>query len=169
MLRYPPATGFGVPRLDDLIALPMKTTLLTLTLLGALAAATFATPGRDLSKRRAEMKRDANKAAAVAPPQAPQTAPQSAAAPRPTAPATTSPAPQAAPAPAGPSELTREGKPPSHRFFSRLRTDASRNQSKAARDAAPQSHPVSESEQARAKKDLIYRRTWGPRANNRPR
>lgn len=75
-------------------------------------------------------------------------------------------APAAKPVPAGPSFLSREGKPPSRRFFSRVRTDSSRDKAKAAKEAAAGSTAAM---QPTMKQKLIYRRTWGPKVHRRPR
>lgn len=141
---------------------------------GLLAGMADATPARSLAKRRVEKKRDAQETTAVTQAQAPPAAQAPAA----SAPATTgtpssnnagsapAPAPAAKPVPAGPSFHSREGKPPSRRFFSRVRTDSSRDKAKAAKEAAAESTAAMQSTE---KQKLIYRRTWGPRAHRRPR
>lgn len=126
---------------------------------GLLAGMADATPARSLAKRRVEKKRDAQETTAVTQAQAPPAAQAPAA----SAPA---PAPAAKPVPADPSFLSREGKPPSRRFFSRVRTDSSRDKAKAAKEAAAGSTAAMQSTE---KQKLIYRRTWGPRAHRRPR
>lgn len=126
---------------------------------GLLAGMADATPARSLAKRRVEKKRDAQKTTAVTQAQAPPAAQAPAA----SAPA---PAPAAKPVPTDPSFLSREGKPPSRRFFSRVRTDSSRDKAKAAKEAAAESTAAMQSTE---KQKLIYRRTWGPRAHRRPR
>jgi hypothetical protein len=117
---------------------------------GLLAGMADATPARSLAKRRVEKKRDAQETTAVTQAQAPPAAQ----------------APAAKPVPADPSFLSREGKPPSRRFFSRVRTDSSRDKAKAAKEAAAGSTAAMQSTE---KQKLIYRRTWGPRAHRRPR
>lgn len=117
---------------------------------GLLAGMADATPARSLAKRRVEKKRDAQETTAVTQAQAPPAAQ----------------APAAKPVPADPSFLSREGKPPSRRFFSRVRTDSSRDKAKAAKEAAAGSTAAM---QSTVKQKLIYRRTWGPRAHRRPR
>jgi hypothetical protein len=148
----------------------MKTSLIAITLIGLGTGFALASP-RSIHQRSVEKARDASKAAAEAQAQnpAPAPAPASPAAPvkgqaqAPSQPAAT-PAP--APAPSGPSSIARDGKPPSSRFFNRLRTDASRNASKAQRDATAAASATAD---PKAAKDLIYRHTWGPRSRSRPR
>jgi hypothetical protein len=166
----------------------VKTTFVAILLVALTAGAAFSTPSRSMNQRRVEKKRDASKAAPAAPAQAQAASPSKPAstparpAPAPAAsngqPSTPAPAAegtntQAQPAPAatepatssGRSLLTREGKPPSSRFFSRVRTDASRDYSKARREAAAaQTGP-----EAQVDANHIYRRTWGPRSHRRPR
>jgi hypothetical protein len=128
----------------------MKRILAAIMVTGLLAGMADATPARSLAKRRVEKKRDAQETTAVTQAQAPPAAQ----------------APAAKPVPAGPSSLSREGKPPSRRFFSRVRTDSSRDKAKAAKEAAAESTAAMQSTE---KQKLIYRRTWGPRAHRRPR
>lgn len=157
----------------------MKTTSLVAILIAGLATSLVdASPASRLNKRRAEQKRDTAREAAAkaeaqptpaaAKPTAPTAAPAKpgSASPSPT-PRVTGPTP--APKPAvnpGPSLLSREGKPPNRRFFSRLRPDRDRNRSRAAKVAKATQQPEPE---AKPKKDLFYRNTWGPRSRRRHR
>ena len=154
----------------------MKTSLVAIIVAGLAAGLADATPASSLNKRRVEKKRDArNVLQTTQPPspaaQDPAESKKSAAAispQKPSAPAAQTPAAAAA-APTGPtdpSELSRGGKPPSRRFFSRLRSDASRDQTKAMRLATK---PAQSSAQIGQPNELIYRRSWGPRAHRRPR
>lgn len=162
----------------------MKTTLVAIMMTGLLAGLVDATPARNLNKRRAEKKRDAQKELAAAQANNPQPAQSQAAAAKPGAPVAQKPAKRtstpsgsekkqtapSAPAPvvtAGPSELSRQGKPPSRRFFSRLRSDRDRDRAKAAK--AAKRAAARGTAKPKASPQHIYRKSWGPRTHRRPR